>query len=540
MAIKRVRASKRLTFAVASVAVAAVTATSAGTGQAAAAPAKPKLTWGKCADDRLAEAKAQCALLKVPLDHAKPSGKQIEIAVSRLKATAKASRQQGPLLLNPGGPGGSGLTLPLYLDARLPADVRATYDLIGFDPRGVGDSRPAVSCVPDFAKGPKPDPVPTAGPDAMPGANELAWLKLSADYASACAAKYPTLLPHLTTLDTVRDMDVLREALGAKQINFYGFSYGTYLGQVYATKFPDKTRRLVFDGVVDPRDVWYEAQLNQDKAFEAAITKFFDWMALHDGVYDLGTTGAAVRAKYEQAQDALRVEPVGDLGPSEWNDVFLAAGYAQFLWPGIAAAFAKWVKGETQPILDLYAEEAEPDDNGYAMYVAVQCGDSAWPRDYATWRKDGFATATVAPFETWGNVWFNAPCITWAAPQGVPVEVVGKRTPSVLLVNTTMDGATPYSGALEVRRRFPNSALVAELDNTTHANSLAGNSCVDNRVFEYLRSGKLPVRKGGPGPDVTCAASPLPTPEDAALSQLTDATAAARDDLVGGWTHAEG
>ena len=540
MGSKRVRASKRVRLAVASAAVAALTATSAGTVQAAAAPVKPTLNWGMCADSRLAEAKAQCALLEVPLNHANPSGPQIEIAVSRLKATAQASKRQGPLLLNPGGPGGSGLTLPLYLDARLPTDVRATYDLIGFDPRGVGDSRPAVSCVPDWATGPKPDPVPTAAATAAPGANELAWLKLAADYASACAARYPTLLPHLSTLDTVHDMDVLREALGAKQINFYGFSYGTYLGQIYATEFPDRTRRLVFDGVVDPRDVWYDAQLNQDRAFEAAISEFFDWVATHDDVYDLGATGAAVRAQYQAAQDALRVQPVGTMGPSEWNDLFLAAGYAQWLWPGIAAAFADWTKGDTRPILDRYAEDAEPDDNGYAMYLAVQCVDSAWPRDYATWRKDGFATAAVAPFETWGNLWFNAPCISWAAPQGVPVQVVGQRTPSVLLVNTTMDGATPYNGALEVRSRFPNSALVAELDNTTHANSLAGNTCVDLRVFEYLRSGALPARKAGSGPDVTCAATPAPRPEKDAAASFTDVLPAARDDLVTGWRAAGG
>lgn len=516
-------------------------------GAATAAPAASKvdrtLVWTKCTNERLAAAKADCAMLKVPLDHARPNGEQIEIAVSRVKATAPKKKQQGPLLMNPGGPGGSGLTLPLYLKRVLPADVATTYDLIGFDPRGVGSSKPEVTCITDYAKGPRPDYEPDGTRFGLPGENELAWLKRSADYAAACGKKYGPLLPHLTTVDAVKDIDLLRAALGAGQLNFYGFSYGTYLGQVYATLFPERTRRLVFDGVVDPRDVWYDAQLNQDRAFEGAIGKFFDWVAAHDDVYGLGSTAALVRGRYATEQDKLRARPVGQVGPAEWTDVFLSAGYAQFLWPDIASAFAHWTRGDTKPVEDLYADNAGEDDNGYAMYVGVQCVDSAWPRNYRTWRADGFETAAVAPFETWGNVWFNTPCMTWPAAQGIPVRVNGTRTPSALLVNTTLDGATPYSGALEVRRRFPHSALLAEVGNTTHANSLGGNACIDDKVFAYLRSGALPTRKAGPGPDVACAASPLPTPnpEDVAGAGSGQPTGdTARAALVASWVRAGG
>jgi pimeloyl-ACP methyl ester carboxylesterase len=383
---------------------------------------------------------------------------------------------------------------------------------MGSDPRGVGSTNPMVTCSPDTAAGPRPDYEPAAGAYAFPGDNEVAWLKRSAEYAAACADRFGRLLPNLRTVDAVKDIDLLRAALGARQINFYGFSYGTYLAQVYSTLFPDRTRRLVLDGVVDPSDVWYDAQLNQDRAFETAIDRFFDWVAAHDDVYDLGATAERVRRTYRVEQDALRVTPVNQIGPSEWTDVFLSAGYAQFLWPDIAAAFSKWTKGDTKPVEDLYADDLDGDDNGYAMYLGVQCVDATWPRDYSTWRADGFATAATAPFETWGNVWFNTPCMYWAAPGGVPVNVNGANTPSALLVNTTLDGATPFGGALEVRRRFPHAALVAEVGNTTHANTLNGNACIDDKVFEYLRSGALPARKAADGADVECAASPLPKP----------------------------
>ena len=481
-------------------------------------PAKaPAISWSACDNPRLRAAKAQCGLLSVPLDHARPAGTKIQIAVSRIKATAAPAKRQGPLLLNPGGPGGSGLTLPLYLAATLPKDVAASYDLVGFDPRGVGASKPALSCDKNLNAGPRPDYVPAAATAAAPlGSNETAWLARSKAYADACAKAAPTLLPHLTTVETVKDMDVLRQALGAAKINYYGFSYGTYLGQVYATMFPDRVRRLVFDGNVDPSNVWYNAQLDQDKAFEGAMHEFFTWVAAHDEVYGLGATAADVLSTYHATQDKLRAKAVGKVGPAEWTDVFLPAGYAQSLWPDIAGAFARWQRGETKPVADLWDDAAEVgDDNGFAMYAGVQCVDAVWPLDYRTWRADGFATAARAPFETWGNVWFNTPCMFWHAPQGVPPVVDGSKAPAALLVNTTLDGATPYSGALEVRRRFPHAALVAEAGSTTHADSLGGNSCVDGAVFSYLRSGALPARKAGAGADLTCTASPLPVPNPA-------------------------
>jgi hypothetical protein len=146
------------------------------------------------------------------------------------------------------------------------------------------------------------------------------------------------------------------------------------------------------------------------------------------------------------------------------------------------------------------------------MYLAVQCTDVAWPQSYATWRRDTFATVRKARFETWSNVWFNAPCLYWKAPSGTPVAIDGSRTPSVLLISSTLDAATPFGGALHVRRLFRHSALVAQVGSTTHSDSLNGNGCVDAAVIRYLRSGSLPTRDRSSGADVRCRRSPLPGP----------------------------
>jgi pimeloyl-ACP methyl ester carboxylesterase len=481
----------------------------AGDDAAAAAPA---IAWGRCSDARLRSAGAQCGMLAVPLNHADPSGRTIRIAVSRIKATAPASARQGPLLINPGGPGGEGLRMSATLYRDLPRSVATAYDLVGFDPRGVGASRPRLTCKSGYAKGPRPGYRPVTGRQKAPGENERRWLKRSRKYANACASKSGDLLPFLRTEDVARDMDLLRRALGARRINYYGFSYGTYLGQVYASMFPNRTRRLVFDGVVDPRNVWYAGQLAQDRAFEKAMKKFFGWVASHHATYGLGSSAGAVERRYYRDEQRLRRHPVGQIGSAEWNDVFLTAGYSQYTWTAIARAWSAWKRGSHGAIRARYTSDTRDFDNGYGIYLAVQCTDVAWPKGYATWRRDAFATVKKARFETWSNVWFNAPCLYWQAPSGTPVRIDGSRTPSLLLVSSTLDGATPFRGARQVRRLFPHSALVAQVGSTTHSDSLNGNRCVDAVVIRYLRSGSLPARDGGTGADVRCRRSPLPRP----------------------------
>ena len=481
-------------------------------GAAPQARAAGTIDWVSCEKLGFGNSGTECGYLTVPMSWSNPSGQKIKLAVSRNKSTAPAAKYQGVMLVNPGGPGGSGLSFSGIKDL-LPNGSGAGYDWIGFDPRGVGDSQPALSCISDYAEGKRPPYVP-AKVGTGPTASETSWLKRSKKYAKACAAKYGPLLQNMRTVDWVKDMEALREALGVSQINYVGFSYGTYLGQVYATMYPTRVRKMILDGNVDPRGVWYRAQLSQDRAFEKVANEFFKWVGNNNATYNLGTTGSSVRAKYLAVVKELRTKRIDGIGANEWTDTFVHAMYAEFLWADAAHAFAYWVhKRDMSSAKAAYRDASEPDDNTFAVYNAVQCTDHPWPAKYATWRKDAFRVAKKAPVMTWSNVWFNTACIYWPGTAGKAVTVNGSAAPPILLLNATLDGATPYAGALEVRERFPKSVLVAEQDATTHAGALlGGNPCIDKRISDYLLSGKLPVRKTGVGADVVCQRGARPEP----------------------------
>ena len=472
----------------------------------------PSIDWGECDDPALTARKAECGFLAVPMDYAKPDGPEVELAVSRIKHTAKD--YQGVMLVNPGGPGGSGLVLSV-LGEYVPDGAGAAYDWIGFDPRGVGASKPALACDHKYAGYDRPAYVPTTA------ALEETWLSRAAGYAEDCDKAGGQLLDHLKTTDTVRDMESLRRALGQEQINFYGFSYGTYLGQVYATTFPERVRRMVLDGNVNPSRIWYDANLDQDVAFDRNIKVYFDWVAEHHKEYRLGKTGAAVEKLFYRTQTELDRKPAGGkIGPSELTDVFLQAGYYVFGWTTVADAFSAWVHDkDAKPLRALYDEgnpQTEGSDNGYAVYLAVQCSDAKWPAKWSTWKKDNWRVHKQAPFETWGNAWYNAPCLTWGAKSGTPVAVNGAKAPPVLLISETLDAATPFTGSLEVRKRFPRSALIEGVGGTTHSGSLFGNSCVDGAIAAYLKDGSLPKRVKANTSDKKC--EPLSPPDPSAAA----------------------
>ncbi len=469
----------------------------------------PPVAWGPCANPRLA-GKAECGFVTAPLDYAQPAGEKIKIAVSRVQHTVADAKAQGPMLVNPGGPGGSGLALSL-LGKAVPRHAGDAYDWIGFDPRGVGASTPALSCIPDYGGYNRPEYDPTKADGVV-----AAWQARAEQYAAACATKGGALLGHLTTEDAARDLDTIRKALAAKQINFFGFSYGTYLGQVYATLYPQNLRRAVFDGVVDHRGVWYDDNLDQDVAFQKTIQVFFDWVAKNDAVYHLGNSGEDVERLYYGERDQLRAEPAGGkIGPSEWTDIFLQAGYYVSSWEKIASTFAKWVHNrDAAAVTALYDDTASvDDDNGYAIYLAVQCTDTPWPQPFAKVLADNERVARGAPFETWGNAWYNAPCSTWRAPARMPVAIAGADAPPILLISETLDAATPFSGALEARRVFGRSALVEGVGGTTHAGSLSGVACTDDVIAAYLATGALPPRVMGDRSDKQCPPVPPPAPK---------------------------
>ena len=468
----------------------------------------------------------------MPLDYAHPGGAKIQLAVSMVRHTTSGAKYQGIMLTNPGGPGGSGLTLSV-LGQYVPGGAGNAYDWIGWDPRGVGSSKPALSCQPNFFQGPRLHYVPTSPSIAQQ------WLAISKSYAQACGTNGGALLAHLKTIDSVKDMEQIRIALGARQINYYGFSYGTYLGQVYSTMYPSHVRRMVLDSNVDPRGVWYQANLAQDLAFERNIKIWFGWLARYDSVYHLGKTEKAVEALFYKEQAALYKHPAGGVvGGDEWNDIFLTAGYYQFTWTSLGSAFAAWVNNADAATLvaQYQGTDGPGNDNGFAMYDAVQCTDAQWPTQWSTWRKDNWQTYEKAPFETWSNAWYNAACLYWPAKAGTPVTIDGTKTQSALLIDETLDAATPYEGSLYVRSLYPHSALIAEPGGTTHAGTLSGNACVDDQIAAYLATGKLPAREPGNRADAYCAPLPQPVPTAAAAGPVAAGAAAVRDSSSTGQT----
>lgn len=471
------------------------------------------LRWGGCDEPAAGEGerKAECAMVEVPLDHSKPSGRRLRLAVNRFRATGPRSARLGVLLVNPGGPGASGRELAAYMAQNLPEQVTARYDIVGFDPRGVGGSKPALSCVDPkrYYRPPRPDNVPR---DAR---EEAVLLRRARAYAESCGSRWSWLLPHMTTENAARDMDVIRRALGERTISYLGYSYGTYLGAVYATLFPDRVRRMVLDSVVDPTGVWYANNLAQNTAFERRHRDFLAWVAEHHRVYRLGATAERTTAAWYRMRAKLRTRPAnGVIGPTELDDLFTVAGYTDAIWPKLARAFSDYVRRDDATRLlkafRRYVRNGTAEaENGYAVYLAVECRDAPWPRDWATWRADSRRLNATAPFLTWANTWYNAPCAFWPVPSGTPVTVGRAKLPPILMLQSRRDAATPYQGALRMQRLFPTARLVT-VGGGNHGVTLNGNACVDRAVTSYLLAGKVPGRRGA-----TCRRASAPVPAEA-------------------------
>ncbi|HZZ96144.1 MAG TPA: alpha/beta fold hydrolase [Jatrophihabitantaceae bacterium] len=466
--------------------------------------ARSRLHWARCASADLRAVGARCATLRVPLDYSRPAGASITLALARVRHSVPASRYKGVMLTNPGGPGSAGRYLA-GIGAYVPRNAGAAYDWIGIDPRGVGASRPAVSCNTHYFTFNRPNYDPSRP------ANLQAWRSRTKRFAAACGRNNGAILEHMTTADSARDLNAIRMALGAQKINFYGFSYGTYLGQVYATLFPTHIARMVLDSNVNPTRIWYGANLDQDRAFQRNSTIWFRWLARYNAVYHLGSTEHAVEQRWYRIRSRLAKHADHGIGPDEWTDVFLDAEYYQSTWLNLAHWFAGYVhRHDYKAIRSAYA--AAHNEKEFAAYNAVQCTDAQWPKSWHTWAHDNSRVNKKAPFETWANAWFNAPCLYWPAPAHPPVTITGNGKLGALLIDETNDAATPYSGSLEVRNLFRRSRLIALPGGTSHANSLFGDACLDNRIAAYLKSGRLPPRKPGTTADAKCAPLPRPRP----------------------------
>ncbi|MFE9092847.1 alpha/beta fold hydrolase [Streptomyces sp. NPDC007264] len=484
---------------------------------AAAAPARAaadplaryhhqRLTWQSCAlgpdDDtgrQLEQAGARCADVTVPLDYAAPEGRTITVAISRIRATDTAHRV-GPLLLNGGGPGGQTLGDPPWVRGAL-KDVGARYDIVGVDPRFVGRSTP-LDC-----RWPTGTSFRGAGADRA-GFDRTA--AFSADLARRCRRHAGDVLPYATTRNTARDMDVVRAALGAPRISYLGYSYGSYLGQVYATMFPGRTDRVVLDGVIDPHRYGPRLLRGTEAANRHALADWAAWAAARDSAYGLGRTRGAVLAAVEHVRAAAARSPLR-LGRHRVDEHTLPIVVFNGLSQDNDTAYADFARAvrDLRSAADGHRVTPSPwlaealgfvltgSESAYgSVQSAILCGDVAVPHDPEVYRHDVRRAGRRDPL--FGPVAAGiGPCAFWEPPRERPTTI--RKDLPALLVNATGDPRTTYEGALAVRRGWPASRLVTLRRADQHAVfGVFGSACADTTVNAYFATGRLPAA------DVVC------------------------------------
>ncbi|MER6565550.1 alpha/beta hydrolase [Streptomyces sp. NPDC001093] len=467
-------------------------ADAAPTAVTASGPAA--LHWSTCPAGSDAPRGTYCAALKVPLDYTRANGRQIKLTLS-MAGDLNAPRT---LVVNPGGPGEPGIGTAKLVWSSLPQDVAAQYNVVSFDPRGVGASAP-VSCG-DTAKLLKHPAAPyTPATDAQ----EQARLTVARKVAEQCGANSRDLLPYITTENAARDMDRIRTAFHRDKLDYLGYSYGTRLGATYATLFPSHTGRMILDSVVDPTVTTYASQYEQDPALQHRTGQFFAWAAKKDRTYHLGTSAAKVSAAWDAVREKLGAHPAGGrAGSAEIDDLLASAMYTDLDWGNVAQAVADYRRGDASTLLGATDQLAlggvDP------AQLAYNCVDDAWPRDWATWHRDTAAAAPKAPLFAWLNTWYSAPCAFWKVPTARPVKIGSAKVPPILLLQAKDDPATPVEGARRMHQVLAGSRLVVAGGGDHGQYLFDGNTCMDQHGSRYLLTGRLPADNS------KCPATPAP------------------------------
>lgn len=428
--------------------------TAGGTPGPSGAAAAGGITWRPC-DDVARTISAQlpsnvsyaCGTLKVAADWADPhNGKTFDIALMRARAAGQTNRI-GSLVVNPGGPGASGIDLAVYLSAGLPVAITRRFDIVGFDPRGIGHST-QVKCISDAnldaSFGADPDP---ASAQAFAGA-----VALSRRIAQGCAQKYGETLRLFSTEQTARDMDAIRAAVGDANLNYLGYSYGTLLGATYAQLYPRKLRAAVLDGAVDPQLSSIQSSEGQAKGFELAFNDFTSWCTQHQDTCPIAQDPrAAVTAALTQARTRPVTGPDGRKATAGWvlTGVIYSL-YSRDTWPQLGSAIANLSQGDAKQIFELADAYADRDANGHYTNMfdansAINCAD------------DGHS-ATVEQARALQSRWrakyplFGAPlavglltCAVWPGKRDPYPTGKATGSPPILVVGTTGDPATPYA-----------------------------------------------------------------------------------------------
>ncbi|MFD1149237.1 alpha/beta hydrolase [Saccharothrix hoggarensis] len=456
---------------------------------------EPYATTGSTASLFKTKRSIECTRLEVPLDYAKPDGRTIRIGLLRQRAN---QGRIGSLIINPGGPGASGMSAA----ASLGADFKSTpvgdrFDLIGFDPRGVGASEPRVKCLTDAERdADRLDNDVDTSPEGV--AQTEAENKA---YAEKCAAATgPDVLANLGTRDVVRDLDVMRSALGDEKLTYLGYSYGTHIGAAYAQAFPGNVRALVLDGAVDPTQNQVESLIAQAAGFQKAFTAFAAWCAARQDCALGSDVTKADRAFRDLTLPLVqRPVPAGERKLSYGDAITgaIQAMYSEQLWTALNTGLAE-LKGNRGDTLMLLADNYyDRDKQGrYSTitdaFVAVKCVDEPRVTDRAVLDDVARRYKQAAPFLDDGQPPAAAldACAFWPVPPTVQEHKPVSGLPPVLVISTTGDPATPYEAGVSLAKELGGGLLTFE--GNQHTVYLQGNDCVDGAGHEYLISVKLP------------------------------------------------
>lgn len=460
-----------------------------------------KLTWRTCGVPGF-----ECATMKAPLDYAKPASGDIRLAVSRKKATGPGKRL-GSLLVNPGGPGGSAVGyLQAYAGIGYPAEVRARYDMVAVDPRGVARSEP-VECL----TGREMDTYTQTDTTPDDGQETDQLVDAYKQFAEGCGQRSPDLLRHVSTVETARDMDMLRAVLGDKKLTYVGASYGTFLGATYAGLFPDRAGRLVLDGAMDPSLSARKLTEGQTAGFETAFQSFAkDCVRRSD--CPLGGTGTSadqagknLKAFFQQL-DAAPI-PAGDADGRELGEALattgvIAAMYDEAAWQQLREALTAAMKEKDGAgLLSLSDSYYERDADGrYANLMFANAAVNCLDLPAAFSRPDQVEKALpsfekMSPVFGEGLAWASLNCAYWPVkPTGEPHRIEAKGAAPILVVGTTRDPATPYPWAQGLASQLSSATLLTYVGDG-HTAYGRGSDCIDSTINRYLLKG-TPATKG--------------------------------------------